>query len=152
MGVEKINGQSLIVGVPFGNVSYGRNSVGATLRFEQKLAKRWQLNALLGYNYAQNEYTDTSRNFYNWYGEVLFRRTVAGEVENGRPSQQFLWTNSLFQKVNLTYQVSETSRLIAQTFGAYVFRTGDERLSGSFDALGTDSRYQSRVSSVEYNT
>lgn len=151
LGVERINGQNLIVGVPFGQVTFGRNTVGANLRYEQKIAQRWKLNAVAGYNYSQTEYVDSSSNFYNWDGAVLFRRNVQGEVENGRPSHQLLWTNNLFQRLSLTYQLNDQSKLIAQSFGTQAFRTGDERLSGSFDALGTRSRYNARVSSVEYS-
>ncbi|MEM6814843.1 MAG: TonB-dependent receptor [Bacteroidota bacterium] len=150
LAVQQINGKSLIVGVPFGEVDFARKSSGATVRYKQLAFRKLNIEAALAYNFNRTEYLDSASRFYNWFGEVIDQRATQGEVEPGTPAYQFLDTHTAFHRINFSYSFDNLNTINAQTNAINAVRDGDDRFRNFFDPLSSESSFNSRVSSIEY--
>lgn len=67
--------------VPYGEARYNQQVVMPYLVFQKYnwLAKGLDVNLFHAYSQLQRQLTDTSRNIYNWLGQVEGKRTLGGE-------------------------------------------------------------------------
>ena len=150
--IENVNGQDLIAGIPFGEVQRKANLAGANIRYEQSLGNKWGVDIDMGYNYAETKFRDDSDKLFNWRGEVVEERTNLGEINNGQPARQSLWSDNMFLRGAANYQLTDNGSLLIQSFARKTRRTGRDEFSGSFDPFGTKSDYTSNIATVNYNS
>jgi vitamin B12 transporter len=112
----------------YGDVTYGEDSGGASLRYEQPLGRGLSIDAVGGYAFTRGEFRDVSPCVYDWFGDCIMEGDP-GEID-GLPHHQVFRDRSGFARSNLTWAAGvHTLRLsLAPT---YASRTGDERRQSS---------------------
>ncbi|AKT38202.1 TonB-dependent siderophore myxochelin receptor MxcH [Chondromyces crocatus] len=124
--------------VPYGEVTHGGSSLGATLRYEHTFplaGAPLSVSALLGAARRTTHFTDLSPWVYDWLGHRVRPRVRPGEMGNG-PSERTLQDDSFLARLNLGWLLApeHTLRLsIAPTLNA---GQGEDRLfTGEHDPL-----------------
>ncbi|WP_437713078.1 TonB-dependent siderophore myxochelin receptor MxcH [Sorangium sp. So ce448] len=127
-----------VMKVPYGEVTSGETSPGATLQYEQGLGRGVALDALLGYTYGRAAFLDVSECIYDWFGRCVRKRTKPGEElsASGRsdPNDQVFWEHSGFGRLNLRYRPHPEHALQLSVSPTYITRTGEERRLDNLDA------------------
>lgn len=116
---------------PYGEVEFGELSTGATLRYENVLAKRLSLSAVGGYTYSVREFLDVSRCVYNWFGQCVRVRespVLGGETESPpRESDRVVREQTAFGRVDVRWRMHSQHKIRLSLSPTYSSRRGDER-------------------------
>lgn len=148
---NELQHNALMSGIPYGDVLTLRNSYGANLIYRNNLRDNVSLDVVLGYNELERQFIDTSFYAYNWFGERILRKRVAGEISGqSSASHQFTWDESYFARINLSWQLAPQHTLSASLAPTYTVRTGDELFSGTFDPLARRGELLTWVNGLEY--
>jgi len=140
-----------VMTIPYGEAVFDRQSYGAMARYQLPENKTLEADAIFGYTYEQRNFTDTSRYVYNWFGERIRERGVAGEISSA--SDQVLWDNNLYSQLNLSKRFRKKHELTFSTAPTYVTRTGKEKLltdPNRRDPLAAERDLLTWVSGLEY--
>lgn len=137
----------------FGEANYDEQVRGLTLRYEQPLTSRLDVDLTGGYLHKRVHLLDDSDWVYNWRGERITRRAPErrGEIE-GTAHDVTTWQDSGFARAVLRYAVQPTHVLTASFTSNYDARQGDERLqlSPTFDRADLNQHLLTAVSGLEY--
>ena len=143
--------EDAIAGSPFGEVRFTSFSQGANLHYNVNPASNWELDLRAGYNYNERVSIDTSRNLYNWFGEVTRIRSLPGEF--GNPEHLITISESAFARQQLTYTLSNQHRIKLSVAPTYSYRTGDDLLVDNERDDARDEGYLfDLVSGLEYTS
>lgn len=135
-------------GRPFGELLFSSVSSGLNLDYEIELG-RFGLELRGGYNYNEGVSLDTSRNLYNWFGEVDRAQNLAGEFAG--PDNLITTNKSYFFRQQTTYDIAENHRLKLAIAPTYGLRSGDDLLfDGPFDPALDKGFLLDVVSGLEY--
>ena len=145
LGIEQA-----VAGNPFGELVFNSFSTGINANYEITLNKRWDFDLKAGYNFNERVSIDTTRNRYNWLGEVIRIRSRSGEF--GTANHLETVSESLFARQQINYQIAEKQVLKLSLAPTYAYRTGDELLiPGEVDPALDDQFLADLVTGVEYN-
>ena len=138
-----------VAGSPFGEVLFTSFSQGVNVHYNVDPASRWELDLKAGYNYNERVSIDTTRNLYNWFGEIIRVNNVPGEF--GEADHLITISESAFARQQLTYTISNNHALKFSVAPTYAYRTGDDLLmQGGFDEALDDGYLFDLVSGLEY--
>ncbi|HEU4408787.1 MAG TPA: TonB-dependent siderophore myxochelin receptor MxcH [Polyangiaceae bacterium] len=115
-------------GAPYGEVTSGESTAGATLRYEHVLGRGVSLQAVAGYAYGRATFVDVSECLYDWYGRC--RRPTnprQGERNPGNADDQVFWKHTGFGRAQLGWQFSPEQAVRVSVSPTLVTRSGDER-------------------------
>ncbi|MEM1357292.1 MAG: carboxypeptidase-like regulatory domain-containing protein, partial [Bacteroidota bacterium] len=136
-------------GSPFGELLFTSYSAGLNLGYNVNLHPKWELDLKAGYNYDERTAIDTSRNLYNWFGEVIRVNNTAGEL--GLPDHLITKSQSLFARQQLTFRPSEQHAFKLSVAPTRQYRTADDLLiDGPFDPALDDGYLFDLVTGLEY--
>ncbi|MGD1894470.1 MAG: carboxypeptidase-like regulatory domain-containing protein [Cyclobacteriaceae bacterium] len=140
---------NIVFGNPFGEVIFTTFSEGLNFHYNVNPGSRWELDLKAGYNYNERASIDTTRNLYNWLGEVIRVNNEPGEF--GEADHLITISESAFARQQLTYIISDQHSIKLSIAPTYSYRTGDDLLvEGEFDDA-LDERYlRDVVSGLEY--
>lgn len=150
-GYDKDLQHNTVMTVPYGDVHYGGTTTGATLRYEQPLGRGVSLDALAGYTYSTTRFVDVGTKVYDWFGHDIRPRAQPGEIR-GEPTDQSMWQQRVFGRVNVGYRPAPEHGLHVSLFPIFATRAGEQALKqpGSRDPLTAERRLFSMVSGAEY--
>lgn len=137
---------------PYGEVDYGETSVGSTLRFEQIFSNGLSADAVAGYTYRRNHFTDLSECAYDWYGRCVLVLPQRGIIE-GRPIERVIGQHISFARLNLGGSLSPSQKLRVSVAPTRADRAGEDRqlqLAQQLDPLDGARNLFSLVSGVEH--
>ncbi|MEM9834271.1 MAG: carboxypeptidase-like regulatory domain-containing protein [Bacteroidota bacterium] len=138
-----------VAGSPFGEVRFTSFSQGVNLHYNVNPADNWELDLKVGYNDNERVSIDTSRNLYNWFGEVIRVKNVPGEF--GLADHLITISKSGFARPQFSYTFSEQHALKLSVAPTYQFRTADDLLiDGPFDPALDEGELFDLVSGLEY--
>lgn len=138
-----------VAGSPFGEVVFSSFSSGLNLHYEVAFTNKWNFNLKAGYNYNERVSVDTTKNLYNWLGEVVRVRNQPGEF--GGVDHFLTISESVFARQQLTYTISDQHALKFSVAPTYSYRTGDDLLiEGQFDPALDDGYLFDVVTGLEY--
>ncbi|WP_394827259.1 TonB-dependent siderophore myxochelin receptor MxcH [Pendulispora albinea] len=144
---------NVVMTVPYGEVEYGELTSGATLRYENVLAKKLSVSLIGGYTQSRITFRDVSLCVYSWFGQCLPElRTSPGEVES-KPHDILLTQHSGFGRLNANWQLHPRHSIRLSLSPTYVTRKGDERREADpneRDPLAAQRDLFTLVSGVEY--
>jgi vitamin B12 transporter len=137
---------------PYGDVDSNNASAGATLRFEQVYGSGLTANAVGGYVYRRNRFSDVGTCAYDWYGRCIVELPQPGEID-ARAVNRDVRQNTGFARINLGWNPSEDQALRFALAPTYVSRRGEDlalRELGEPDALNGRRSIFSAVTGLEY--
>jgi vitamin B12 transporter len=143
---------NIVMTVPYGEVTYGELSSGASLRYEQPFGHGVSLSAIGGYAYTRGTFLDVASCVYDWFGRCVRERTTPGETDT-RPHDQVYWDHSGFGRVNLSWRLRAAHTVRLSIAPTYLTRTGDERRQSdpaARDPLSAERNLLSLVNGLEY--
>jgi vitamin B12 transporter len=117
---------NIIMTVPYGEVTYGDRSAGVQLFYEQPLSETVELETVAVVAHRSYDFADESEWVYDWFGNRVRERRVAGEIE-ARPRNQTIWVNGAFGRALLSWTLNENHTFRMTTSPEYSTQTGDER-------------------------
>jgi hypothetical protein len=132
-GYDKELQHNVVMRVPYGEVTYGEDVYGASARYEVEPHKGVTVEAVASYALRTIDYVDKAEWVYNWRGERVRERPVAGEIES-RPRDQTVWQHTLFGRAVSSWTISPEHALRLSLTPAYTTRTGDERIQANPNA------------------
>ncbi|AUX23109.1 TonB family protein [Sorangium cellulosum] len=137
--------------VPYGDVTFGRQTGGAHLRYAQPLSRAMRLDTVAGYAYARTDFRDLGTCRYDWSGRCLARLPQPGESD-ARAIDQRVHHHTALARLNLLW-VPAPDHLVR--FGAaptFATRTGRNRAhpEGVYDPLTARRDLLSAVAGVEH--
>ena len=149
---KELQSNIIMTGAPYGDATYGARVYGATLRYEQPLARGLDFEAVANYSRRFLRFTDVSTSVYDWFGHRLGTHSGAGEVDDGRPSDQAYWQDTEFARVGVTWTLAKEHVLRVSTSPTLLSRRGEERTTpaGMRDELDIRRRLFTLNSGVEY--
>ena len=136
-------------GAPYGGVYKNKQNIGSVFKLKVNVNKRFKLDVKLGGNHEQREFTDTSTCVYNWYGECVTRIEGRSEIANSNSSRLYVWATSFYARMLMKYELSEHFSLTMNIAPTYNLRTGDEKLSGTWDPATSKGQLFSLVNGGE---
>lgn len=150
-----------VAGSPFGEVVFNSFSHGVNLHYDvggyensgtgQGFGERWEFNLKAGYNYNERISIDTTRNLYNWLGEVVLVKNQPGEF--GEADHFATISESVFARQQLSYTFSDKHALKLSVAPTYSYRTGEDLLiEGEGDPALDDEHLFDVVTGLEYTT
>lgn len=119
--------------VPYGAVTYGETTRGASLRYDRYLGQGVRLDALAGYTSTTSKFLDVSKCRYDWFGHCIRERERAGEIES-EPYDRIHWEKTGFARLVLSWLPIPVHTLRLAIAPTFVTRTGDERRQLDSDA------------------
>ena len=138
-----------IAGSPFGEVRFTSFSQGLNLNYNVNLKAAWELDLKAGYNYNERVSIDTTRNLYNWLGEIVRVQNQPGEF--GEADHLITISESVFARQQLTYTISDKHALKLSFAPTYTYRTGDDLLiEGEIDPALNEGYLFDVVTGLEY--
>lgn len=150
-GYDKELQNNVVMTVPYGEATYGESVHGATARYEVALQRTVNLDVVASYAHRTIDFEDRSPWIYDWYGERIRARRVAGEVDT-RPSDRTIWQNAVFSRAVLGWTPSPGHSVRASITPQFTTRTGDEHLLDPAvrDPLNARQNLFTLVSGLEY--
>ncbi|XXT24314.1 TonB-dependent siderophore myxochelin receptor MxcH [Sorangium sp. So ce429] len=141
---------SLYMTVPYGEVTYGRQSGGAQVRYEQPLhGRRLRLDAVAGYALARTAFRDMGTCRYDWRGRCDAIMPQPGEM--GEAADQAVLQHTAYASVNLAVRVAPGHLVRLGVSPTYASRTGRNRANGDeYDPLTAQRGLLGGVAGVEY--
>ncbi|MEM9831567.1 MAG: carboxypeptidase-like regulatory domain-containing protein, partial [Bacteroidota bacterium] len=138
-----------VAGTPFGDLRFTSVSQGVNLHYNVSPVEKWELDLKAGYNDNERVSIDTSRNLYNWFGEVIRLQNQPGEF--GLADHLITLSQSIFARSQLSYTLSERHIFKLSVAPTYAYRTGDDLLiDGEFDPALDEGELFDLVSGLEY--
>jgi len=145
LGIDKA-----VAGNPFGDVVFTSFSQGFNLNYNVTPNEKWEMDLKAGFNYNERVSIDTSRNLYNWYGEVDRVQNQRGEF--GEADHLITKSQNYFVRQLIAYEISKKHALKLSLVPTYTYRTGDDLLiDGEFDPALDDGYLFDFVTGLEYN-
>ncbi len=144
---------NFIMAVPYGEVTFGETSYGASLRYVDDVSEDVHLELLVGRTRTISTYLDVGTCFYTWFG-CHDPDTSPGEIE-GQPHDQIYYQNATLGRATLTWHALAAQTLRVNTAPSWVDRTGDERRQpdpSAPDPLGAKRKLTTWVNGVEWET
>jgi vitamin B12 transporter len=132
-GYDKELQHNLVMRVPYGEVTYGEQVAGTSARYEVLPHKDVKVEAVASYALRTIDYVDKGKWVYNWRGERVRERPVAGEIES-RAHDQTVWQHSVFARASAAWEIAPAHQVRFSITPAYTTRTGDERIQANPDA------------------
>jgi len=98
-------------GVRIGNKAIGEatsksSSIVSTFRYNKSFGKKFNLFYIGSYLSAQGNTRDSTKNVYNWQGEVAFQNNQGAELLLS-PTDRVGFSNAIVQRSNLRYDLSD---------------------------------------------
>ncbi|MBC7794993.1 MAG: TonB-dependent siderophore myxochelin receptor MxcH, partial [Clostridia bacterium] len=143
---------NIVMTVPYGEVRYGETSYGVTTTYEQPLTAKVDLSVIANYARRSIDLVDRSQWVYDWFGERVRERRIAGEID-GDPTDQTTWQDSGWSRVNLAWKPHPAHVVRLVVSPAYTTRRGDERLQAdpqARDPLSARRELLTVVSGIEH--
>jgi TonB family protein len=143
---------NLVMTVPYGEVTYGETVYGGTARYDVALHRAVDLELVANYAHRIIDYEDQGRWVYDWNGQRIRERRVAGEIES-RPRDQTVWQDGGFGRALLKWAIAPEHILRLSLSPMYTTRTGDERIQAdpnARDPLTAKRDLLTFVSGLEY--
>lgn len=125
---------------------------GATLRYDQPLLPNLELELVGNYAHRIIDFVDRAQWVYDWFGQRIRERRVAGEIES-KPTDQTLWQHSGLGRATLAWSVVPEHVLRLSVSPTYTTRSGDERIQAdptARDPLTARRELFTFVSGLEY--
>ncbi len=152
--LDKEYQHNLVMTVPYGEVNYGQSSVGVTGRYEVEPEEGFRLGLLAAYSYRTADFQDKAKWVYDWFGERVRARRIAGEIERD-PADQIVWWHNVLGRAVAEYHIDATNVLTLASTPTFTTLTGDERIQadpGARDPLAARRIHTTLVSGLEYET
>ncbi|WP_394835710.1 TonB-dependent receptor [Pendulispora rubella] len=143
-----------VMTVPYGEVTYGETIYGATLRYEQPLARNFDLKATASFSRRIIDFIDDSAWGYDWFGRRTTPRFPRGEIEN-IPHDQTFWQNNAYGNAMLSWAIHPSHIVRVNITPQGNFRTGEERIlptPGAPDPQGGKRNLFKLVTGAEYES
>lgn len=137
--------------VPYGEVDYGRNALGASASYGKSWTSSARLDAVLGYSVRHSRLTDVSRCRYDWLGSCVVMRPTSGELDGLAVDRQ-VSDRTLFLRTQLTLRPTDGHTLRFALTPSLTTRGGhDARIAANeYDPLRADRRLSGGVLGGEY--
>lgn len=143
---------NVVMTVPYGGVTYGEASGGASLRYEHLVSGRWGVDALGGYSYTRGHFLDVATCVYDWFGRCVRERVQPGETGT-RPYDQLTAEHVAWSRLNARLRWSPLHELRLSVAPTASTRTGDERRQAdptARDPLNAARRLLTTIAALEH--
>ncbi len=96
--------------VPFGEASYAQKVAMPFINYQKKnmLLTGLNANVFAAYSQLERARVDTSRNIYDWFGQVVGQRSLGGEQQR---TLNTLSEEALTSRININYEVHPRHKL-----------------------------------------
>ncbi|MCE9672239.1 TonB-dependent siderophore myxochelin receptor MxcH [Myxococcus stipitatus] len=141
-------------GTPYGEATYGADTLGAQALYEKRLSDHTRLDVLAGYAWQATELVDISEWVYDWFGNRVNPRQNPGELGD-TATDQTLWQQSIYGRANLGWDLTPTQTLRLSVAPTLTLRTGEQRRKVSPtdpDTLAPERSLFTFVTGLEYET
>lgn len=140
-----------LMSVPYGSVTYGKQSAGAHLRYAQRFSRRTRLDAVAGYTYTRTAFQDLSTCRYDWFGRCVFELPQRGEIE-ARAIDQIVEQHNTFARFNLAWNPAPWHSLRFGLSPTHAVRTGKDQAipADDYDPLTAERGLLSSVAGAEH--
>jgi hypothetical protein len=138
-----------IMSVPYGEATTGSSAWTLGARYRKLALAGTDVEAVLNLSTRRLTVRDASTWVYDWFGQRVRERRVAGEL--GTPRDAYLDERAAFARLNLSRQLAAGHRLWLSTSPQVSRRQGDDRLDeveGQRDLLNEPQSRASLVSGV----
>lgn len=146
---DKALQHNTIMTVPYGEVRYGEQVTGGTLRYELADLAGSGFGAELTSSYARRltHFRDDARWVYDWRGDRIRERRTGGEIDN-RPHDILQWQDTALSRLLLRQRLPFGQELRATAAPTYTSRSGDERMQEKPDARDAENAQRTLLSLV----
>jgi vitamin B12 transporter len=124
---EKELQHNIVMSVPYGEVEYGERLAGGSLRYEVDLLPNLSLELLGIYSHRTTDFQDKAKWVYDWYGNKVRERRVAGEIESD-PKDQTVWQKTYYARALFSWRFLPAHALRLAVTPERPTRTGNERI------------------------
>ncbi len=137
--------------VPYGEVTYGKQTSGGNLRYTKSFSERARLETTVGYAFRRTELEDVSRCRYDWYGRCFLVLPLEGEIDS-IPIDRRVDEHTGFARAELSVRPVESHVVRIALSPTVVRRSGEERAlaDDEYDPLEAERRMTTGVLGVEY--
>lgn len=143
---------NIVMTQPYGKAFYKEQLWSGIARYSKRdLFKNFDLSAYGSFNKVRGLFTDTSRNIYNWYGEVTDRKFSGGEIVSSG-NELNIFTNVANAKITAAYRIGEKFKIIFSNTYHYYRRYGRDtvaqRYYGGVDFFSAPSSLAKNISGL----
>lgn len=143
---------NLVMTQPYGMAFYKENLFSSIVKYQKaNLFKNFNLTGFASYNRINGLFTDTSKNIYNWNGEVVGRKFSGGEISSSA-NELNIYTDVVNAKLIATYKINEAYKIIFSNTIQHYYRTGKDTVAqkfyGGIDYFGTPSSLLKNIAGI----
>ncbi len=143
---------NLVMAQPYGKAFYKEDLFSSILKYQKNnLLKNFNLTAFASYNKIKGIFTDTSKNIYNWDGEVVGRKFSGGEITSSA-NELNIYTDVVNAKLVATYRINDDYKIVFSNTLQHYYRTGKDTVAQKFysgiDYFGTPSSLLKNIAGV----
>jgi len=137
--------------VPYGEVDYGRGTLGASVSYAKGWSDSGRLDAVFGYSFRRTRFRDSSACRYDWDGRCIFVKPLAGELDS-IPADRVLNDHGLFVRSQLTLRPTDGHTVRFALAPTFASRSGYDRQIAAevYDPLRAERRLLTGVLGAEY--
>ena len=117
---------------PYGKALNLSTIYNTAINYEKyDISERLDVKVYLGYNSIQTNFIDTTRDIYNWRGEIIGTKTYGGEITTSQNNLTYN-RNNLTGKINLNYKLSANTQLTFNSLLSQFTRTGSDPVAQEY--------------------
>ncbi len=117
---------------PYGQALNLATTFNTALQYEkQNITNKLDLNLYLGHNRIETGFIDTTRNIYNWRGNIIGQKSYGGEITTSQNNLRLKGDN-ITGRINLNYRITPKSRLIFNGVASYFSRSGRDPVAAEY--------------------
>jgi vitamin B12 transporter len=137
--------------VPYGEVTYARQSAGTTATYAHQISSESRVDAVFGYTYGRTHFEDLSRCRYDWYGRCAVELPLPGEII-AVPADRYLGEHTAFLRSSVSMAPFPEHNLRVAFAPTVTRRRGhdDAIADGAYDPLTAERNLSNAVLGLEY--
>ncbi len=151
-GLNRQLQSNMVMTQPYGNAFYKETLWSGIARYAKRnLLKNVDFSAYASYNHVKGLFTDTSKNVYNWYGDVVTRKFSGGEIISSG-NELNIYTKVTNGKLTATYRFNDLFKIVFSNTLQHYNRTGKDTVAkayyGGVDFYSTPSALTKNISGL----
>ncbi len=137
--------------VPYGEVTYGKQTSGGSVRYAKSFSERVRFETTVGYTFRRTTFEDVSHCRYDWYGRCFLVLPLSGEIDS-IPTDRSIDEQAGFARSELTFRPGGSHVVRIALSPTVVRRSGEDRAlaADAPDPLEADRRMTTGVLGIEY--
>lgn len=118
---------NVVMSIPYGEPTAEARTTGGSGLWRHRPSERLEMELLVAATHTTRAFQDTGTCVYDWFGQCIRERAVAGEIASP-PSDHVFWDTASFGRARVTWRPADAHGLTLTVSPTRFSRTGEDLL------------------------